>query len=88
MEKQIKTYAIAWTEFFDNNITVEFYKAKTPFGAVKACWKAHRIDGVKDEELLKKLQEVLDNFKTIEDIMRDFFDCDENISEPVPIENY
>ena len=31
----MKTYAIAWTEFYNDTIRVEFYKAKTPFGAAK-----------------------------------------------------
>ena len=83
----MKTYAIAWTEFYDNNITVEFYKAESKLEAAKACWEAHMMTGVEDEDSLTELNEVLDSFTCINDIIRDFFDCDENISEPVLVEN-
>ena len=83
----MKTYAIAWTEFYNDTIRVEFYKAKTSFGAAKACWKAHMMDGVQDEATLEELRDVLDNFETVGDIVSDFYDCEENISEPIPIEN-
>lgn len=83
----MKTYAIAWTEFYNDTIRVEFYKAKTPFGAAKACWKAHMMAGVEDEDSLAELNEVLNSFTCVNDIISDFFDCDENISEPILVEN-
>lgn len=83
----MKTYAIAWTEFYNNTIKVEFYQANSPFDAAKECWKIHTMDGVQDKVTLEELQEVLDNFKTVEDIIKDFLYCDENISEPILVEN-
>lgn len=83
----MKTYAIAWTEFYDNNITVEFYKAESKLEAAKACWEAHMMAGVEDEDSLAELNEVLNSFTCVNDIISDFFDCDENISEPVLVEN-
>lgn len=80
-------YAIAWTEFFDNNIEVEFYEAESEFDAAKECWKAHRFVGVTDTNYLSVLKGVFESFDTIEDIQKDFFDCDENISKPHLIES-
>lgn len=79
-------YAIAWTEFFDNNISVEFYEAKSPFEAAKECWKAHMLVGVVDQGLLNNLMKQYDNFSSIDDIQQYFFNYDENISTPVLVE--
>lgn len=80
-------YAIAWTEFFDNNIAVEFYEVDSAFEAAKQCWKVHMMDGVKDESFLARLKKQFENFSSIESIQEYFWDCDENISEPILITN-
>ena len=81
----MKKYAIAWTEFSDNAMTVEFYEADSKLEATKECWRAHFMDGVEDEGTLEELNKALSSFTCVKDIINDFFDCDENISEPYEI---
>lgn len=80
-------YAIAWAEFYENNIAVEFYEADSAFEAAKECWKAHMLVGVTDYCILNNLMKQCDTFSCVNNIQQYFFDCDENISEPVLVDN-
>ena len=85
------TYLIAWTEYFNNTITIKSYEAENPLEAVKLCWKERMFPQNESgfpEEFFNKLKEQYKNFSSVEEIQNDFFDCDENISYPIAIDEF